>query len=64
MRQILFDHIVNNIDRHMGNLLLDLHQNAILYIIDNSHIVTEKNEIMIEQELQESSIYSKRVLEL
>ena len=32
---ILFDHIVNNIDRHMGNLLLDLHQNAILYIIDN-----------------------------
>lgn len=60
---ILFDHIVNNCDRHSGNLLLDVSKDARLYVIDNSHIITEGINTDIERELEESFIFSKRVLE-
>lgn len=60
---ILFDHIVNNCDRHIGNLLLDVSKSARLLIIDNSHIITKGIETDIEKELSISSVFSKRVLE-
>ncbi len=37
---ILFDYLINNCDRHMGNLLLSLSDKT-LYVIDHSHIITE-----------------------
>lgn len=60
---ILFDHLVNNCDRHMGNLILDLGKEATLYVIDNSHIITEGINEDIEKELEASLIFSKRVLQ-
>lgn len=60
---ILFDHVVNNCDRHIGNLLLDVRKEAILYVIDNSHIITAGNSQDIEKELEPTLILSKRVLQ-
>lgn len=60
---ILFDHLVNNCDRHIGNLILNLGKEATLYVIDNSHIITEGVYEDIEQELEPSMIFSKRVLQ-
>lgn len=60
---ILFDHIVNNCDRHMGNLLLDIKEKVTLYVIDNSHIITEGIGTVISQELENDSIFSKKTLE-
>lgn len=37
---ILFDHIVNNFDRHEGNLLTDM-SSCLLYAIDYSHIFSK-----------------------
>lgn len=37
---LLFDHLVNNNDRHNGNLLCDISHGATLLSIDNSHIIT------------------------
>ena len=39
---ILFDHLVNNNDRHNGNLLCDISKGAMMIAIDNSHIITEE----------------------
>jgi len=60
---ILFDHVVNNCDRHIGNLLLNVKKEATLYVIDNSHIITLGNCGNIEEELKPSLILSKRVLQ-
>ena len=59
---MLFDHIVNNCDRHNGNLIIDLSGDAKLYIIDNSHIITEGNKTNIEFEITDEAIFSNRVL--
>ena len=37
---ILFDHIVNNFDRHNGNILLKIKPPLSLIFIDNSHIIS------------------------
>ena len=62
-RLILFDHVVNNCDRHNGNLIIDLSKAAKLYIIDNSHIIKEGISSNIEWELTDEAIFSKRILE-
>lgn len=59
---MLFDHIVNNCDRHNGNLLIDLSKSAKLYVIDNSHIITEASNTNIELELTDEAVFSNRVL--
>ena len=59
---MLFDHIVNNCDRHKGNLLIDLGKYAKLYLIDNSHIITDGVNTSIEYELSDEAVFSKRVL--
>lgn len=38
---LLFDHIINNQDRHIGNMLLEIDKTARLYAIDHSHIFTK-----------------------
>lgn len=63
---ILFDHIVNNADRHDGNLILDIKKSVTLYVIDNSHIVARNIEDtldILQAELEEESIFSNRILE-
>lgn len=60
---ILFDHLVNNCDRHMGNLILGFRKEVTLYFIDNSHIITEGIDEDIEKELESPQIFSKRVLQ-
>lgn len=62
---MLFDHIVNNCDRHEGNLLIEITREAKLYVIDNSHIVTKqigKEKELFELELEDSSIFSRNIL--
>lgn len=60
---ILFDHIVNNFDRHNGNILLEMKSPARLFFIDNSHIITQDKNIDIEQELAHSSVVSTKLLD-
>lgn len=61
---ILFDHIVNNCDRHIGNLLLDLRKSAPkLYVIDNSHIIVDGKGMAISNEVEDISIFSNNILE-
>lgn len=61
---ILFDHVVNNCDRHIGNLLLDLRNSSPkLYVIDNSHIIADGIKRIISNELEDSSIFSNNILE-
>lgn len=62
---ILFDYIVNNRDRHDGNLLCDISKGATLYIIDNSHIITEEPKIpfVFSEALLESYILSNTILQ-
>lgn len=61
---ILFDHLVNNYDRHDGNLLCDISNGATLYSIDNSHIITEepRKRFILEEALSESYILSNAIL--
>lgn len=59
---ILFDHIVNNCDRHKGNLIIDISKMAKLYVIDNSHIITEGINSFLEREITDEAVYSNRVL--
>ena len=61
---ILFDYIVNNNDRHVGNLLCDISRGATLYIIDNSHIITEepKRPFVWEEAISDDYIVSALVL--
>lgn len=47
----------------MGNLLLDIKEKVTLYVIDNSHIITEGIGVVISQELENDSIFSKKTLE-
>ena len=58
---ILFDHIVNNCDRHKGNLIIDISKMAKLYVIDNSHIITEGINSFLEREITDEAVYSNRV---
>lgn len=60
---ILFDHIVNNCDRHNGNLIIDLSKSARLYIIDNSHIITDGVNTTVEWEMTDEAIFSRRILD-
>ena len=60
---ILFDHIVNNFDRHNGNILLEMKSPARLFFIDNSHIITQDKSIDIEKELAPSNIISTVLLD-
>lgn len=61
---ILFDHLVNNYDRHNGNLLCDISSGATLYIIDNSHIITEepRKVFILEEALSQSYVLSNTIL--
>jgi len=61
---ILFDHLVNNYDRHNGNLLCDISNGATLYSIDNSHIITEepRKVFVLEEALSQSYILSNTIL--
>lgn len=61
---LLFDHLVNNNDRHDGNLLCDISNEATLLTIDNSHIVTEepKKVFIFEEALERTYILSTRIL--
>lgn len=62
---ILLDHILNNCDRHEGNLLCDLSGEGIIYAIDHSQIITrEVNPSLdaMENELSEQALFSKHIL--
>lgn len=61
---ILFDYLVNNNDRHDGNLLCDISNGATLYSIDNSHIITEEPKIPfdLEEALDDAKILSNGIL--
>ncbi len=61
---ILFDHLVNNIDRHNGNLICDIAKGAILYSIDNSHIILDQGNLSldIEDALDKKMILSNTIL--
>ena len=61
---LLYDHLVNNHDRHNGNLICDISNGAILIAIDNSHIITEEPRRVfdIEEALDEKYIISNRVM--
>lgn len=62
---ILFDHIVNNNDRHVGNLLCDISKGATLYTIDNSHIISLEPKVpfVYEEMIDDKEIISNRVLQ-
>lgn len=62
---ILFDHLVNNNDRHDGNLLCDISCGATLLAIDNSHIITEepKRAFNIDEALSEQDILSSKIMD-
>lgn len=58
---LLFDHIVNNFDRHDGNILLKIKPPLTLIFIDNSHIIFQElniRDINIEHELDPANIVS------
>ena len=61
---ILFDHLVNNKDRHSGNLLCDISKEPTLLTIDSSHIVTEEPKVSFvhEQAMQDSYILSNGII--
>lgn len=61
---ILFDYLVNNYDRHNGNLICDISRGATLYIIDNSHIITEepRKVFVLENALSRANILSAEIL--
>jgi len=61
---ILFDHLVNNNDRHNGNLLCDISKGATLYVIDNSHIITLEPNVpfVYEDAIKNSEILSGRII--
>lgn len=61
---ILFDHLVNNYDRHNGNLICDISNGAMLYSIDNSHIITEepRKSFVLEESLRRTNILSNAIL--
>lgn len=61
---ILFDYLVNNYDRHNGNLICDISKGATLYIIDNSHILTEEPMVpfVLEKSLDRTTILSNTIL--
>ena len=61
---IIFDHLVNNNDRHNGNLLCDISKGSTLYVIDNSHIITlEPNvKFIYEEAIKEEEILSNRIM--
>lgn len=61
---ILFDHLVNNNDRHNGNLLCDISTKPRLYVIDNSHIITSEPNIpfIFDNSMSESEILSDRII--
>lgn len=61
---ILFDHLVNNNDRHNGNLLCDISKGATLYVIDNSHIITSEPKVpfVFEEAIKNSEILSNRII--
>lgn len=58
---ILFDHVVNNCDRHKGNLLIQLNETCRLYFIDNSHIVIDRENDGID--LTREGILSHKVMQ-
>lgn len=60
---ILFDHIVNNFDRHNGNILVSMKSPAHLFFIDNSHIITQDRSLNIEKEMERASIVSTMLLD-
>lgn len=60
---MLFDNIVNNCDRHDGNILLEVKSPPRLLFIDNSHILFHERTIDIQKELSPSSILSTKVME-
>ena len=61
---ILFDHLVNNKDRHDGNLLCNISKGARLLVIDNSHIITDEphHPFIISEALDEAYILSNDIL--
>ena len=62
---ILFDHLVNNNDRHDGNLLCDISSGATLIAIDNSHIITEEPQraFNIDKALDTQDILSTKIMD-
>ena len=66
-RIVLFDNIIGNHDRHMGNLLIDSTSKRELYIIDHSHIFGPADNIRlssskIENELKKDTILNGAIL--
>ena len=61
---ILFDHLVNNMDRHEGNLICDISGQPTLYSIDNSHIITGEPKYLfeIEKALEDEFLFSNNIL--
>jgi len=61
-RIILFDHIVNNNDRHEGNLLLVMNHTVRMVAIDNSNIITDYSNKDFKAELNSSVIESDKLM--
>lgn len=61
---ILFDCLVNNHDRHTGNLFYDISKGLTLLAIDNSHIITYEPifPFHFESQIDTSEIISNRVI--
>lgn len=51
-RLFLFDLIVNNVDRHMGNLIVSVTNPPVFYAIDNSQILTNGHALSTEAALK------------
>ena len=59
---ILFDQIVNNYDRHDGNLIIEVLDGlAKLYIIDNSHIIRDFKNETLEYAYSDKCILSDKI---
>lgn len=64
-RLIVLDHILNNHDRHEGNILCDISSGAKIYAIDHSHIFTKAvspSIEVLERELTEEALFSPSIL--
>ena len=64
-RLIVLDHILNNHDRHEGNILCDISSGAKIYAIDHSHIFTKvvsPSIEVLERELTKEALFSPSIL--
>lgn len=64
-RLIILDHILNNHDRHEGNIICDINDGIEMYAIDHSHIFTKAispSVDVLEKELTRESLMSTSIL--